>query len=448
MPTLLPEMGLLRAAMHHLLDAPPTRPPLAPLCAQVNWQHVLWLGRQHEVLSLLHETLLRTDCAGRCPPEIFAQLTDYRTVHQHRSLARAREICRLQDLFDDAKIPAVFMDRWLSGQLAHPLPHLQEFESSLLMLVRAEHLPRATDLLTSTNHPLVIDPEQLIRHDQMPVLLNAGIGRQPQAARLHESAATVTIGGRTIRHLGLVHSAIVQGAHLQKAGFILGHAIAVALLVARLGTELPAVLAESARFGRETDLRTGLIASHKLLGLPVPDPVHAGRAIAGPEAFSVSPPPLKFAVAPFLPTPPAVIHRMLTLAEPGPDDLLCDLGCGDGRIVTTAALKFGTRGRGVDRDPARILEANTKATAHGVHNLVSFDCGDLFDAHIADATIIVCYLLPQLQPPLLEKLRREARPGTRIVSHNYIFPDWPPEKTEIIRTGPIKTSQIYLWRLS
>ena len=130
----------------------------------------------------------------------------------------------------------------------------------------------------------------------------------------------------------------------------------------------------------------------------------------------------------YVPTPPRVVDAMLKAAEVGPDDVLYDLGSGDGRIPVTAARRWGTRGVGIDIDPQRIREANRNAEQAGVTDTVKFIEGDLFEADLSEATVITLYLLPnlnlRLRPTLLE-----LEPGTRIVSHAFDMGDWEPEQT-------------------
>ena len=141
----------------------------------------------------------------------------------------------------------------------------------------------------------------------------------------------------------------------------------------------------------------------------------------------------------FVPTPHEVVDEMLRVAAVGPDDVLYDLGSGDGRIPISAAKRWGTRGVGIDIDPQRIREANQAAEEAGVTDKVEFIEGDLFEADLADATVITLYLLPdlnlRLRPTLLE-----LRPGTRIVSHNYHMGDWEPE-----RHSTVGDAHVYAW---
>jgi ubiquinone/menaquinone biosynthesis C-methylase UbiE len=143
----------------------------------------------------------------------------------------------------------------------------------------------------------------------------------------------------------------------------------------------------------------------------------------------------------FVPTPHEIVDRMLDVAGVRPGDVVYDLGCGDGRMVIAAAKKFGTRGIGVDLDPVRIREARANAKREGVEDLVTFEVGDMFETDIREATVVMLYLLPELNRRLKPKLFEELRAGARVVSHDFdMGKEWPPD--EYIKLG---TSGIYLW---
>lgn len=142
---------------------------------------------------------------------------------------------------------------------------------------------------------------------------------------------------------------------------------------------------------------------------------------------------------PYVPTNQKVVDAMLELAQVDGDDILYDLGCGDGRIVVTAAKKYGTQGTGVDIDPQRISEANANAEKAQVTDKVKFIEGNLFDVDLSDASVVTLYLLPDVNLKLKPKLLK-LKPGTRIVSHAFDMGDWKPEKT--IR---VNGSTIHYW---
>jgi SAM-dependent methyltransferase len=165
--------------------------------------------------------------------------------------------------------------------------------------------------------------------------------------------------------------------------------------------------------------------------------------LAGVSAL-LFPPPLAAQsrnLAPYVPTPSDVVDRMLTLAKVGPRDVVYDLGCGDGRMVIAAAKKYGTRGVGVDLDPARIREARANAKQAGVESLVTFKVEDLFETDLREATVVLLYLLPELNRRLKPKLFAQLQPGARVVSHDWdMGKDWPPD--QYVKLGD---DGIYLW---
>jgi ribosomal protein L11 methylase PrmA len=131
---------------------------------------------------------------------------------------------------------------------------------------------------------------------------------------------------------------------------------------------------------------------------------------------------------PYVPTHEKVVAEMLKVAKVKKGDVLYDLGSGDGRIVITAAKRFGVRGIGIDIDPQRIAEANENARKEGVAHLVTFKQADLFATDISEATVVTLYLLPRLNVKLRPKLFGELKNGTRIVSHAFDMAEWEPEK--------------------
>ncbi|MBW4513703.1 MAG: class I SAM-dependent methyltransferase [Timaviella obliquedivisa GSE-PSE-MK23-08B] len=143
---------------------------------------------------------------------------------------------------------------------------------------------------------------------------------------------------------------------------------------------------------------------------------------------------------PYVPTPQVVVDEMLRIANVNKDDVLYDLGSGDGRIVITAARKFGTRGVGVDLNPQRVQEATQNAQRAGVSDRVQFRQQDLFDTDFSEATVVTLYLLPQVNLDLRPKLLNELQPGTRIVSHAFDMGDWKPEQVV-----EVDGKTIYYW---
>ena len=119
---------------------------------------------------------------------------------------------------------------------------------------------------------------------------------------------------------------------------------------------------------------------------------------------------------------------MLKLADVRKTDVVCDLGCGDGRIVVAAAKNYGARGVGIDINPQRVQEAKENAKKAGVENLVRFEVNDLFKADIHEATVVTLFLLPEVNMRLRPKLLQDLQPGTRIVSNTFDMGDWKPTR--------------------
>ena len=155
----------------------------------------------------------------------------------------------------------------------------------------------------------------------------------------------------------------------------------------------------------------------------------------------------------YVPTPEEVVIEMLQMAQVTQNDIVYDLGCGDGRIVITAAKVFGARGVGVDIDPVRIKESNENARKAGVTDRVKFIEQDLFKTDISEATVVSLYLYPELNLRLRPKLFHELRPGTRIVSHEFDMDDWKPDNMGTVRNvklyyspkPAVKDTNYYYW---
>ncbi len=145
-------------------------------------------------------------------------------------------------------------------------------------------------------------------------------------------------------------------------------------------------------------------------------------------------------------TPIAIVDRMLHLARAAPSDYVCDLGCGEGRILIRAATHFGARGVGVDVDEVRLEEARQQARQQGVGDRVSFERLDAFDADLRSATVVTLTLAPQWNDRIAPKLRAELPPGARIVAVNTDIAGWEPQGVEIVRVGD-HTCRLYLWEI-
>ncbi|MBI4887039.1 MAG: class I SAM-dependent methyltransferase [Acidobacteria bacterium] len=159
-------------------------------------------------------------------------------------------------------------------------------------------------------------------------------------------------------------------------------------------------------------------------------------------ASAQTPAPLRSPDVIFVPTPQEVVDAMLKLAKVGANDIVYDLGSGDGRTPITAAKTYGARGVGIDIDPQRIKEAMENLKTAGVGDKVRFLNQDLFTSNISEATVVTLYLLPSLNLKLLPKLNAELKPGTRIVSHAFDMGDAKPQQTM-----NVNGRTIYLWTI-
>jgi SAM-dependent methyltransferase len=167
-------------------------------------------------------------------------------------------------------------------------------------------------------------------------------------------------------------------------------------------------------------------------------------ALAVPGA-QVPAPPASASLAPYVPTPQDVVDRMLALANVTASDVVYDLGCGDGRIVVTAAKRFGARGVGVDFDPDRIKESQANAKAAGVEHLVSFKLQDAMTVDVSPATVVTLYLLSSSNAKLRPMLTRQLKPGSRIISHAFSMGDWTAEKTDQFTDSGGTPRTLYRW---
>ena len=193
----------------------------------------------------------------------------------------------------------------------------------------------------------------------------------------------------------------------------------------------------------------GIVASASVVSLGVAGFVltqqeskaQAPTSTTQPPATAPTPSPQEYQSSiPYVPTPQPVVDAMLKIANLGENDVVYDLGSGDGRIPVTAAQRYGARGVGIEIDPQLVREADKNAKAAGVSDRVQFRNSDLFKTDMSEATVVTLYLLTENNLKLRPKLLQELKPGTRIVSHNYDMGDWKPERVE-----QVNGSTIYLW---
>jgi uncharacterized protein (TIGR03000 family) len=149
----------------------------------------------------------------------------------------------------------------------------------------------------------------------------------------------------------------------------------------------------------------------------------------------------------FVPTSKKIVNKMLEMAKVTGKDVVYDLGCGDGRIVVTAAKEFGAKGVGVDIDPERVKDSRANVAKEKVEKLVEIRQGDALKVKdISKATVVMLYMLPEFQEKLAPILKRELKPGTRVVAHDYSLPGWKEEASAQMQ-GPFRQHTLYLYRV-
>jgi hypothetical protein len=405
------EFELLRLAVRGRSSGHvPAEDEAGRLLRAVNWHHVLWLARKQRVLLLLRTTLARIGRGADYPTNVRAQLDGLHAAAQLQALQRAGEIVRLQDAFAEKQLPLVLADDWMFLRCFAPNEALSETRSVIRCLIHPADRLRAAEAVAAANHPLSEGQFQVAGPRQTPVEL-------VEVEWPYPIANPQPLGGRTL-------------PRLTEADW-------------RLLLDAPSAPRD---LFREWQLHA---LSQPPSVAPSPDSpsLTAATATAFSADSSVSVRSVPDATAPFVPTPALVAERMLALAGTDHRDLVCDLGSGDGSVVITAAGKFGARAIGIERDARLVAEAETNATVAGVGDKASFRCADLFTANLSGATVICLYLLPAYYETVRQHVLSRARPGTRVVSHDYFFSDWPPEQTELVRYGPAQVAQIYLWRV-
>ena len=166
-------------------------------------------------------------------------------------------------------------------------------------------------------------------------------------------------------------------------------------------------------------------------------------------ACAQSPKPARDPDVPYVPTTEQAVQAMLKLADVKKTDVVYDLGCGDGRIVISAAKNFGARGVGIDINPVRIAEAKENAKKAGVEDKVRFEENDLFKANFGEATVVTLFLLPNINLKLRPRLLEELKPGTRVVSNTFDMGDWKALKESEVEGADDEETylsrKLFLW---
>jgi precorrin-6B methylase 2 len=152
-------------------------------------------------------------------------------------------------------------------------------------------------------------------------------------------------------------------------------------------------------------------------------------------------------IVPYVPTPQEVVDRMLELAQLKKGDVVYDLGSGDGRIVITAAQKYGVRAIGFEIDPLRIKESQENIAKAGVGNLVEIRQQDIRTVDLSPASVLTMYLLPEVNLMIRPNIWKQMKPGARVVSHDFDMGDWKPLKTENIKDSHNWDHTLYVWHV-
>jgi len=150
---------------------------------------------------------------------------------------------------------------------------------------------------------------------------------------------------------------------------------------------------------------------------------------------------------PFVRSTPAVIDRMLEMAQVKPDDVVYDIGSGDGAIVIRAAKKYGVKGVGIEIDQGLVAKARDNAFRENVQDLVEFRAQDAFTVDVSAATVVTLYMLPDFNAKLRPILDRELKPGTRVVSHDYEIPGCVPDEVVMVKGDFIHDHKVLLFEI-
>jgi tRNA G37 N-methylase Trm5 len=152
-------------------------------------------------------------------------------------------------------------------------------------------------------------------------------------------------------------------------------------------------------------------------------------------------------IVPYVPTPQEIVDRMLEMAQVKKGDVLYDLGSGDGRIVVTAAKKYGVRAIGFEIDPERIKESHANIKKAGVEKLVEIRQQDIRTVDLSGATVLTMYLLPEVNLMIRPNIWKQMKPGSRVVSHDFDMGDWKPLKAEKVKDNSNWDHDLYLWHV-
>jgi hypothetical protein len=411
------------------------------------WPTAIWLARRHGVLSHLAAAVE----AGRVDPpsaSTRSQLQVWSRFSAFQYLAHCREALTLQAALAECGVAGILVSASTLSRQFHDNPERYSRRSAVTVLVAREERAAVDTHLRTLGYPMTADGLDRV----------VEFGRSPIRVQPRESWPAVrprqSVWGDPVALEWWSH---VTHTLTMRRTWPLSAALDVVAIAARVSEDDWRELATTAR-ASDALLAQLAVTRHcfDVFDLPHPTGVgHAGSAQAPqlPPAFSrhgidpedVAPPRADLGV--YSPTPDVVVEAMLALAGVTTTDVVYDLGCGDGRLVVTAARQFGARAVGVEQDPDRADLARTRAQSAGVSDRVRIDVGDLRSVDLGDASVVCLYLAPSAYAELQVWLRSVLRPGTRVVSHEMSFAGWAPEEAAVVAWGGVRASLIYLWKI-
>jgi SAM-dependent methyltransferase len=411
------------------------------------WPSAIWLAQRHGVLTHLAAAV---HAGIVCPPaaSVGEQLQTWSRASAFAYLAQCREVQTLESVLADFEVAGTVVSACTLARRFHSNPERYSRRSALTLLVPLQDRAAVEAHLGALGYSMVADG----RRDLVE------FGRSQIRVRAREEWPVV----RPIHLVGRDPVALEWWSHVTHAltlrrTWSLSAALDVVATASRVDTD------EWRTLGTSLTPSDALVAQmavtrHCFDVLDLPYPAGLSRVDSTTQArlrtaFSHHGLEPEDVVAPqadlgvYSPTPDLVVEAMLALAGVTAGDVVYDLGCGDGRLVVTAARQFGARAVGVEQDPDRADLARTCAQSAGVSDRVRIDVGDLRSVDLSDASVVCLYLAPSAYAELQLWLRSALRPGTRVVSHEMSFAGWAPEDAAVVGWGGVRASLIYLWRI-
>lgn len=501
------ENNLLRAAIQHTLLQPCGEPTQASLSKDVNWCHVIWLARLHRVIPLLFRFLKDHEGSLHTPLNVLEQLKDYYEANAHKELLLKRVAILLSqqrkwgnrlllkgdmlystaiycqsDLKEVDKLEFI-IDREISGEVESALKKIGFISSVPGGNVYSNQNGERVKLTLSDKMASNYFKRRYLDFAEMGVNHSCLFGNcaipSPEIVFLLQVLKASRNGWNSWEYLANLCALISSGGHLDwRALMALAKKIemermarfALLFLKKTLDVPLPsgvfAVFINNQCFGEtaghfDRNIMEGKWIqndSYKLFcsKARLLDTVRLQISFAGSfllrRVKSVLFPKSEVgnhleSFGEYVPTAYPIVQRMLELTGLEPNDIIFDLGCGDGRFLVCAAVQYGCRGVGVDTNPERIQEAENLAVEKGVREKIRFCRQDVLRTRIAEATVVVSFLNNYGNNRLLQKFQRELKSGSRIVTQQFILGEIPPYDVEIVRLGKRTTKIIYLWRI-